>query len=69
MVQYRQPLLKAFQSKYLLQCMKKLRWASLFVLFIFSNAGSCLSKLDFKKCVIIVYFLSEFGRYADVEPT
>ncbi len=30
---------KLFSLKYLLQCMKKFRWASLFVLYIFPNAG------------------------------
>jgi hypothetical protein len=53
-----------------LQCRKKLRCASLFVLFIFLNVGFCLSKLDFEKCVIILYFLSEwvlFRRYGDVD--
>ncbi len=43
-----------------MQCRKKLRWASLIVLFIFLNVGFCLSKLDFEKCVIILYFLSEW---------
>ena len=31
----------------------------MFVSYVFPNVGFCLSKLDFEKCVLIIYTLRE----------
>jgi hypothetical protein len=50
---------KLFSLKYFSQYKKKLRRVPLFVWHIFLHVGFCLSKLDFEKCVLIIYILRE----------
>ena len=50
---------KLFSLKYFSLYKKKLGRVQLFVLQIFLHVGFCLSKLDFEKCVSIIYILRE----------
>ena len=50
---------KLFSLKYFSLYKKKIKTGSVFVLHIFLHVGFCLSKLDFEKCVLIIYTLRE----------
>ncbi len=63
MVQYRQPLLKAFQSEISFAMHDKINMCVTVCLFIFPNSGFCLLKLDFEKCVIITQYISSLNGY------
>jgi hypothetical protein len=41
---------------------EKIKMGVTVFLYIFLNAGFCLSKLDFEKCVISIYFFSEWVK-------
>jgi hypothetical protein len=54
---------KLFSLKYFSLYKKKLKRVPVFVLHIFLHVGFCLSKLDFEKCVLIIYILREGVKF------